>query len=48
VPPFKAFIAFAQDLIAGPVLGEVWPMTGSERPSAQIHREGFAGRSGKT
>jgi hypothetical protein len=48
VPPFKAFIAFAQDLIAGPIPGEAWPMADDLKPSTFLRRVRFAGRSGMT
>jgi hypothetical protein len=47
VPPFKAFIAFAQDLIAGAISGKARPTARGPQPSAFLRRTSFAGRSGK-
>jgi hypothetical protein len=48
VPPFKAFVAFAQDLIAGPIFGKGEQMTHDPQPSTFLRRTRFAGLSGKT
>jgi hypothetical protein len=47
VPPFKAFVAFAQDLIAALIPGEAWLMADDLKPSTFLRRTRFAGRSGK-